>query len=75
MIPSQRIIASWAILNDSLNPSQLVVMLTCKRVDSSIVVWEELNERALGARGEKLCHSMPSGFSECAKPKDVFWFP
>ena len=25
MIPSQRIIASWAILNDGLNPSQLVV--------------------------------------------------
>ena len=79
MILSQRIIASWAILNDSLNPSQLVVTLTCKRVDSSIVIWEELNERAcvagvLGAREEKLCNSYPSGFSECAKPNDIFWF-
>ena len=68
MILSQRIIASWSILNDSLNPSQLVVTLTCKRVDSSIMVWEELNERecvvdALGASGGKLCNSYPSGLN------------
>jgi SNF2 family DNA or RNA helicase len=37
MILSQRIIASNVILDDSLKPSQLVVTLACKRVDSSIV--------------------------------------
>ena len=50
MILSQRVIASEVFLDDSLKPSQLVVTLTCKRADSSIVgsklVWEELNERA-----------------------------
>ena len=30
---------------------------------------------ALGARGKKLCDSYLSGFSECGKPNDIFWFP
>ena len=54
------VIASKVALEDSLKPAWLVVMLTCKRVDSSIVasklIWEESNERAcivdaLGPRG------------------------
>jgi len=58
MILSQRVTASKLIVDHSLKPSQLVVTLTWKRADSSIVgsklVWEERAcvVDALGPTGE-----------------------
>ena len=73
MILRQRIIASWAILNDSLNPSQLVVTLTWKRVDYSIVIWEELNQRACvvdtsGASGRSYITAIRQDFPNALDP-------